>query len=96
MKGKYGTKYEGVTWHEEDRKFGPFMVRICGTSEFVSCIRPFDVHSRARYRVELVEGWDNPSAKKYISMKEAKDAGASVWDIEGRHTSIEATNWNKK
>tara|TARA_B100000029_G_C16779654_1_gene668742 strand:+ start:143 stop:433 length:291 start_codon:yes stop_codon:yes gene_type:complete len=95
MRGNYGTKYEGVTWHEEDRECGPFMVRIGGTSEFVSSIDPFDKRSWHRGKVVIVEGWDNPLAKKYSSMKEAKDAGASVWEIEGFHTSIEATNWNK-
>ena len=93
MTGKYGTKYEGVTWHEEDRDGGPFMVRIGGTSEFVSKIDPDCDRSWPRGNVEIVEGWDNPLARKYNSLDEAKDAGADVWEIEGFHTSVESTDW---
>jgi hypothetical protein len=93
MRGKNGTKFEGVTWHEEDRDGGPFMVRVGGTSEFVSNIDPDDERSSPPGNVEIVEGWDNPLALKYVSMEAAKDAGASVWEIEGFHTSIEPTEW---
>ena len=82
MRGKNGTKFEGVTWHEEDRDGGPFMVRIGGTREFVSI-----------GSVKTVDGWDNPLAMKYNSLDEAKDAGASVWEIEGFHNSVEAIGW---
>jgi hypothetical protein len=93
MRGKNGTKFEGVTWHEEDRDGGPFMVRIGGTREFVSIIDPDCNRSWPRGSVKTVDGWDNPLAMKYNSLDEAKDAGASVWEIEGFHNSVEAIGW---
>ena len=93
MRGKNGTKFEGVTWHEEDRDGGPFMVRIGGTRDFVSIIDPDCDRSWPRGNVKIVEGWDNPLALKYASMEAAKAAGASVWEIEGFHTSVESTGW---
>jgi hypothetical protein len=93
MRGKNGTKYEGVTWHEEDREGGPFMVRVGGTNKFVSTIDPDDDRSWPRGNVKIVEGWDNPLAKKYTSMEAAKDAGAAAGEIEGFHTSIEPVGW---
>lgn len=93
MRGKNGTKFEGVTWHEEDRECGPFMVRIGGTSEFVSEIDPDYNRSWPPGKVELVEGWDNPLALRYGSLEAAKAAGVAVWEIEGFHTSVESTGW---
>ena len=93
MRGKNGTKFEGVTWHEEDRDGGPFMVRISGTRDFVSIIDPDCDRSWPRGNVKTVDGWDNPLAMKYNSLDEAKDAGASVWEIEGFHNSVEAIGW---
>jgi hypothetical protein len=89
MRKESGNKFEGVTWHEEDREGGPFMVRICGTNEFVSKIDPHCDRSWPPGYVELVQGWDNPLALKYDSMEAAKAAGAAVMNIEGYHNSIE-------
>ncbi len=84
-------KFEGVYWHEEDREFGPFKLRIGGTRDFVSLIDPEDYRSSPPGRVELVEGWDNPRAILFDTIDQAKEAAAQVWSIEGFHTSVEAT-----
>ena len=83
-------KFEGVYWHEEDREFGPFKLRIGGTRDFVSLIDPEDYRSSPPGRVELVEGWDNPRATLYKTMDDALEAASQVWEIEGFHASVEA------
>ena len=81
--------HPGVTFYEEDREKGPFMIRIGGTSEFVSEIDPDYKRCWPPGQVLTCEGWDNPQALTYASMDEALLAADLVWDIEGFHTSIE-------
>ena len=85
------TRREGIYWHEEDRDFGPFKLRLGGTRDFVSLIDPEDYRSSPPGRVELVEGWDNPRATLYPTMEGALAAASQVWEIEGCHISVEAT-----
>ena len=81
--------HPGVTFYEDDRDRGPFMIRIGGTSEFVSEIDPHWKRSWPPGKVELVEGWGHSRALKFSTMDEALSAADQVWDIEGFHTSIE-------
>ncbi len=86
--------HPGVTFYEEDRECGPFMIRIGGTSEFVSSIQT-GYYSRwggPPEGVMIVEGWENPKILTFGTMDEALEAADKVWDIEGFHTSIEAMN----
>jgi hypothetical protein len=89
-----GSLHTGVTYYEDDRGKGPFTVRIGGTNEFVSRIQTgyygrWGSHGK---EVVLVEGWDNPEVLKFKTMEAALSAADAVWDIEGFHTSIEATH----
>lgn len=83
--------HTGVTYHEDDRGKGPFMIRIGGTSEFVSDIRTgyYSRFGSPTQSVTLVEGWDNPNMRFYQTMDAALEAADLVWEIEGFHTSIE-------
>ena len=85
--------HPGVTFHEDDRDKGPFMVRIGGTNEFVSSIQSgyYSRWGSPEKDVTIVEGWDNPKSLKFDTMEAALIAADEVWDIEGFHTSIEAT-----
>jgi len=83
--------HPGVTFYEDDRGKGPFMIRIGGTREFVSNINTgyysrFGVPANS---VTLVEGWENPAIRTYQTMDEALAAADLVGEIEGFHTSIE-------
>lgn len=85
--------HPGVTFYEDDRGKGPFKIRIGGTCEFVSSIQ---TGYYARWGgppegVTLVEGWENPAIQIYQTMDEALAAADLVWEIEGIHTSIEAS-----
>ena len=85
--------HPGVTFYEEDRDSGPFMIRSGGTSEFVSNIQD-DYYSRwgsPGKGVTLVEGWENPKTMMFETMDDALKAADKVWRIEGIYISIEAT-----
>jgi len=86
-------KHTGVTYCEEDRGKGPFIIRIGGTREFVSSIQTgyYSRFGSPAEKVTLVEGWDNPAILSYQTMDDAIKAAVQVWDIEGFHTSIEIT-----
>lgn len=86
--------HPGVTYYEDDRGNGPFMIRIGGTSEFVSEIDPHWKRAWPPGKVEVVKGWDNLLALTFDTMDEALEAADKVWDIEGYHTSIEAKHGN--
>jgi|TARA_R110000824_G_C14901411_1_gene645491 hypothetical protein len=81
--------HPGVTFYEEDRDSGPFMIRIGGTSEFVSFIDADDPSSWPPGCVDTVDGWENSKVLTYNTMDEALAAADVVWDIEGFHTNIE-------
>ena len=71
-----------------------YKIRLGGTNEFVSRIVPdwpraHRLHGRSPGIVYFVKGWDNPEAKIWENLKDAKIAEKEVWDIEGFHTSIE-------
>jgi hypothetical protein len=89
--------HPGVTFYEQDRNSGPFMIRIAGTSEFVSVIRTgyYSRWGSPGKSVTLVKGWDNPAMMIYQTMDLALEAAAQVWLIEARHTSIEVINENR-
>ena len=74
----------GVTWYEEDAPYGPFKIRIGGTNEFV-----FGLSFRGG--VTTVEGWEAP-AMTFKTIEQAVRMAQRVWEIEGFHTSVEATN----
>ena len=90
--------HPGVTFHEEDRNGGPFMIRISGTNEFVSGIRTgyYSRFGSPDKNVTLVNGWDNTEIMTYQTMDLALHAAGQVWQIEGRHTSIEVTKIEKR
>ncbi len=78
----------GVTFYEDDRDNGPFMIRIGGTSEFVSKIVGVFEKWPNGY-IEVVKGWESSDSLKFETMDEALVAAEEVWNIEGFHTSIE-------
>lgn len=84
-------KDTGVTYYEDDREKGPFTIRIGGTNEFVSEIDPDWKCASPPGKVEVVEGWGNRKTLKFDTMDAAIKAACQVWNIEGYHTSIEAT-----
>ena len=90
-----GELHTGVTFYEEDRNHGPFIIRAGGTNEFVSEIDPDDKSCCPPGRVSLCEGWDNTETLKFDTMEEALNAADEVWDIEGFHTSVEALHHPK-
>lgn len=83
--------HTGVTFFEDDRGKGPFMIRIGGTSEFVASIQTgyYRRWGSPADSVTVVAGWDNPDNRFYQTMDEALEAADQVWEIEGFHTSIE-------
>ena len=87
--------HPGVTFYEDDRGNGPFVIRIGGTREFVSGIDKDCPRSWPPGHVDLCEGWDNPSSLRYDTMNEALTAADLVWNIEGYHTSIERAEWTE-
>ncbi len=88
--------HPGVTFYEDDRGKGPFMIRLGGTNEFVSDIRTgyYSRFGSPAQSVTLVEGWDNPAIRLYQTMDAALEAADLVWEIEGIHTSIEVKHGN--
>jgi len=66
-----------------------FKIRLGGTSEFVSDIDPTWARASPPGKVEFVKGWDNPDAKVWENLEDAKIAEKEVWKIEGFHTTIE-------
>ena len=88
--------HTGVTFYEDDRECGPFMIRIGGTSEFVSEIDPHYSRSWPPGKVEVVEGWENSGSLQFETMEEALTAADEVWNIEGFHTSIEVINFENR
>jgi len=81
----------GVTFHEGDRENGPFTIRIGGTNEFVSNIDPEWSRAWPPGKVDVVEGWENSDSLRFDTMDAAVAAAVQVWEIEGFHTSIEAS-----
>ena len=83
--------HPGVTFYEDDRGNGPFMIRVGGTSQFVSDIQSgyYSRFGSPSQGIALVEGWDNPGIRIYNTMDAALEAADQVWEIEGFHTSIE-------
>jgi len=86
-----GSLHPGVTFYEDDRDKGPFVVRIGGTNEFVTNIDPNDPLKCPTGRVDFCIGWDNPESMVFLTIEAALCAADKVWDIEGFHTSIETT-----
>jgi hypothetical protein len=76
--------HTGVTFYEDDRNKGPFMIRIGGTSDFV-----VGIDTQWAGEVEICEGWCNPKALLFNTLDDALKVADQVWDIEGFHTSIE-------
>tara|TARA_R110001583_G_scaffold12612_7_gene55845 strand:- start:15703 stop:15987 length:285 start_codon:yes stop_codon:yes gene_type:complete len=85
--------HQGVTFYEDDRENGPFMIRIGGTIKFVSSIQDgyYSRWGSPGEGVTLVEGWENPKTMMFETMDGALRAADKVWRIEGIHTSIEVT-----
>jgi len=86
--------HTGVTFYEEDRGNGPFIIRIGGTRDFVSNILGgyYNRWGAPVRDVTMVEGWDHPDIIVYKIMDEALVAAGKVYEITGQHTSIEAVN----
>ena len=82
-------KYPGVSWSEDDRGKGPFMIRIGGTNEFVSKVNPDDPRCSPPGSVDVVVGWNNPAALKFKTLERALKVADQVFQIEGFHNSIE-------
>ena len=66
-----------------------YKIRLGGTNEFVSEIDPTYNLCYPPGKVEFIEGWNNPDAKVWENLEDAKIAEKEVWKIEGFHTSIE-------
>tara|TARA_B100000131_G_C17803139_1_gene486400 strand:- start:365 stop:637 length:273 start_codon:yes stop_codon:yes gene_type:complete len=81
----------GITYYEEDRGNGPFMIRVGGTNKFITKIQTgyYSRWGTPSKSVSMESGWDNKNNLRYQTMDEALKAAKQVWDIEGVHTSIE-------
>ena len=70
-----------------------YKIRHNGTNEFVSGIVPAWAREEPDGLVYFVEGWDNPEAKIWENLEDAKIAEKEVWkaakSIEGFPTLIE-------
>lgn len=66
-----------------------FVIRIGGTSEFVSKIDPNDPRCCPPGSVDLVPGWGNPKALRFATREEAEQAAKQVFEIEGFHNTVE-------
>ena len=66
-----------------------YKIRLGGTNEFVSAIDPHASHCYPPGEVKFVEGWNNPDAKVWENLEDAKIDEKEVWKIEGFHVSIE-------
>jgi hypothetical protein len=66
-----------------------YKIRLGGTNEFVSEIDPTYARCYPPGKVEVVKGWNNPNAKVWENLEDAKIAEKEVWKIESFHTSIE-------
>ena len=66
-----------------------YKIRLGGTNEFVSGIVPDWARASPPGIVYFVKGWDNPDAKVWENLEDAKIAEKEVWKIEGFHTTIE-------
>ena len=75
--------HPGVTYHIDDKDLGPFMLRVGGTSTFISFIDDYDGF------VDTVAGWNNKKALMFSTLEAALNAADQVWTIEGFRTSIE-------
>lgn len=84
--------HSGVTFYEDDRDNGPFIIRIAGTREFVSSIRDgyYSRWGMPGKGVTLVEDREHQGILVYQTMDEAIAAAAQVWKIEGLHATVEA------
>ena len=83
--------HPGVTFHEDDRGHGPFMIRVDGTNEFVANVQTgyYSRWGSPERSVTLCEGCNNPAILSYQTMNDALKAANQVWEIEGFHTLIE-------
>jgi hypothetical protein len=66
-----------------------YIIRIGGTSDFVSKIDPDDSRCYPPGSVELVKGWNNPQALRFATLEEAEQAAKQVFEIEGFHNTVE-------
>jgi hypothetical protein len=84
----------GITYYEEDRGHGPFVLRQSGSNNFVTEINT-SYYSRFGNPAESVvfgKGWDNPKNISFKTMKKALEAAEHVFRIEGIHISVEPKN----
>jgi len=82
---------EGVIYRDEDRGKGPFVLRVSGTSDFVTGIKT-GYYSRFGSPAEAVEvqaGWGNPAALSFQTMDKAIAAAEEAFRIEGCYLSVE-------
>lgn len=66
-----------------------FVIRIGGTSDFVSKIDPNDPRCYPPGSVDIVSGWNNPQALRFATREEAEQAAKQVFEIEGFHNTVE-------
>lgn len=84
-------EHPGVTYYEEDRGKRPFMLRIGGSNDYVSAIKPNDDTCCPPGSVNVVAGRSHSGTMKFHTMHIALVAADRVFQIEGFHVSIEPT-----
>jgi len=67
----------------DDKDSGPFTLRICGTSEYISTIMTDSITT--------TKGMDSNAALRFSTIEEALEVADQVWEIEERRISIEPT-----
>lgn len=66
-----------------------FVIRIGGTSEFVSHIDPDAPHCYPPGDIETVPGWDNPLMLHFETREEAEVARRQAEEADGCHCCVE-------
>ena len=84
--------HPGVTFFESDRHKGPFIIRISGTSNFVTSVQTgyYSRWGTPGKKVVIEQGWDNKNNLSFDTIDEALKVADQVWKLEGFRTSIEA------
>ena len=66
-----------------------YQLRVGGSSDFVSAIRPDDTTCVPPDSVNYVPGWNNPDALTFSDLTEALASKTLAEAIDGVHLSIE-------
>jgi len=70
-----------TVYHMDDKDSGPFLLRVCGTNDYISTIMTDSITT--------TKGMDSKAALMFSTIEEALEVADQVWEIEDRRISIE-------